>query len=116
MLDVSVGTRHGKKGRPLAEFRLLAKPETADAISQACFSETSTLGLRWREERRRVLKRTDATATVDGAAVEVKIAQRPGGARTAKAAHDDVASTPALSARRQRRAAAVKSVLARDDE
>ena len=59
---------------------------------------------------RRTVKR------VDGAAVEVKIAQRPGGARTAKAAHDDVASTPALSARRQRRAAAVKSVLARDDE
>ena len=26
VLDVSIGTRHGKKGRPLAEFRVLARP------------------------------------------------------------------------------------------
>jgi uncharacterized protein (TIGR00299 family) protein len=112
VLDVSVGTRHGKKGRPLAEFRLLARPEATDALAQACFTETSTLGLRWREERRRVLRRTEATATLDGAnGVSVKVALRPGGKRTAKAAHDDVAATRGLAARRQRRSQAVKSVL-----
>ena len=111
VLDVSVGTRHGKKGRPLAEFRLITKPRAADAITQACFVETSTLGLRWREERRRVLKRTEVSAALDGATVEVKLALRPGGKRTAKAAQDDVAGTRGLSARRQRRAAAVKSAL-----
>jgi uncharacterized protein (DUF111 family) len=111
VLDVSVGTRHGKKGRPLAEFRLLAKPEQTDALARACFTETSTLGLRWREERRCVLHRAEAAVTLDGAEVSVKVALRPGGKRTAKAAHDDVAATRGLSARRQRRSEAVKSVL-----
>jgi uncharacterized protein (DUF111 family) len=115
VLDVSVGTRHGKKGRPLAEFRLLARPEATDAIAQACFTETSTLGLRWREERRRVLHRSEVAAAIDGAAVEVKVALRPGGKRTAKAAHDDVAKMRGLSTRRQRRAAAVKGVLEGDE-
>jgi uncharacterized protein (DUF111 family) len=116
VLDVSVGTRHGKKGRPLADFRLLARPEAMDAIAQACFTETSTLGLRWREECRRVLRRTEVAAALDGETIEVKIARRPGGKRTAKAAHDDVAGTRGLSVRRQRRTAAVKSVLKGGEE
>jgi len=116
VLDVSVGTRHGKKGRPLAEFRLLVRPEATDAIAEACFTETSTLGLRWREERRRVLHRTEQAATVDGVPVAVKVARRPGGKHTAKAAHDDLVTTRGLSARRERRTAAVKSVLERGDE
>ena len=111
VIDVSVGTRHGKKGRPLAEFRLLARPEATDAIAQACFTETSTLGLRWREERRRMLHRTEVAAAVDGSQVQVKVAQRPGGKRTAKAAHDDVVATRGLGARRRRRATAVKRAL-----
>jgi len=111
VIDVSVGTRHGKKGRPLAEFRLLARPEATEAIARACFTETSTLGLRWREERRRTLHRTEVAAAVDGGTVQVKVAQRPGGKRTAKAAHDDVVATRGLGARRRRRATAVKRVL-----
>jgi len=111
VIDVSVGTRHGKKGRPLAEFRLLARPDATDAIARACFTETSTLGLRWREERRRTLHRTEVAAAVDGGTVHVKVAQRPGGQRTAKAAHDDVVATRGLGARRRRRATAVKRVL-----
>jgi len=111
VLDVSVGTRHGKKGRPLTEFRILARPEGADAVAQACFTETSTLGLRWREERRRVLHRTEVAATLADADVSVKVALRPGGKRTGKAAHDDVAATRGLAARRERRYEAVKSAL-----
>jgi uncharacterized protein (DUF111 family) len=87
-----------------------------DAIAQACFTETSTLGLRWREEHRRVLYRAEFAATLDGAAVAVKVAVRPGGARTAKAAHDDVAKMRGLSTRRRRRATAVKGVLEDNDE
>jgi len=108
VIDVSVGTRYGKKGRPLAEFRLLAKPHTAEAVAQACFTETSTLGLRLREDRRRVLRRTEVTATVDGAKMSVKVAERPGGKRSAKAAQDDVAATRGLAERRRRRSAAVE--------
>jgi hypothetical protein len=116
VVDVSVGTRHGKKGRPLADFRLLVQPHAADAIARACFTETSTLGLRWREERRRVLRRTEVTATVDGAKVSAKVAVRPGGERTAKAAQDDVVATPGLGERRRKRAAVVQRALEGTDE
>jgi hypothetical protein len=39
------------------------------------------------------------------------VAQRPGGARTGKAAHDDVAGNPGLDARRQARATAESRAL-----
>ena len=116
VVDVSVGTRLGKKGRPLADFRLLVQPHAADAIAQACFTETSTLGLRWREERRRVLRRTEVTATVDGAQASVKVAERPGGERTAKAAQDNVDSTRGLGDRRRLNATAERHALKDPDE
>ena len=111
VIDVSVGTRQGKKGRSLAAFRLLARPDAADAITQACFAETSTLGLRMREERRRVLRRAEVTAPVGGAALRVKIAERPGGERTAKTAQDDVLATRGLGERRRARAVAAQRAL-----
>ncbi len=116
VIDVSIGTRHGKKGRPVADFRLLAAPQAADAIARACFVETSTLGLRVCEQRRRVLRRTEVAVAVGSATVGVKVAQRPGGARTAKAAHDDVAATAGLGSRRRARAAAVERALKDPDE
>jgi len=111
VLDVSVGTRHGKKGRPLADFRLLASPQAADAVAQACFGETTTLGLRIRQEQRRILRRTELVTAVEAARVHVKLADRPGGKQTAKAAHDDVASTRGLGARRKTRATAARRAL-----
>ncbi len=116
VLDVSIGTRHGKKGRPLVDFRLLVQPHAADAIAQACFAETSTLGLRVREERRRVLQRIEVASAVDGAQMKVKIAERPNGERTAKAAQDDVVATRGLGARRRKRAAAVQRALKDDGQ
>ncbi len=113
VIDVSIGTRQGKKGRSLAEFRVLARPEAADAIARICFVETSTLGLRRRDEHRRVLRRAEVETEVEGAAIAVKIADRPGGKRTAKAAQDDVAAMRGLGARRRTRAAAVARTLKR---
>jgi uncharacterized protein (DUF111 family) len=103
VIDVSVGARAGKKGRPVADFRVLAAPAALDTIAQACFTETSTLGLRVREERRQILAR--AEVAVHGGELRVKIAERPGGERTAKAAEDDVAHASGLAARRRLRAA-----------
>jgi uncharacterized protein (DUF111 family) len=116
VIDVSVGTRQGKKGRPLAAFRLLAQPNAVDTIAEACFTETSTLGLRWRDERRRVLRRTEIAATVDGARANVKVAVRPSGERTAKAAHDDTLATRGLGARRRKRTTAERHVLKDSEE
>jgi hypothetical protein len=44
-------------------------------------------------------------------AVTVKVAERPGGVRTGKAAHDDVARDGGLDARRQARATAESRAL-----
>lgn len=113
VVDVSVGSRVGKKGRPLADFRVLAVPDAVDSIAQACFSETSTLGLRVREERRQVLARAEVPAP--GGGPRVKVAERPGHARTAKAAQDDVAHVGGLAARRRLRAASESGALDGDD-
>jgi hypothetical protein len=69
-----------------------------------------------RDECRRLLRRAEFAATVDGANVRVKVAQRPGAARTAKAEQDDVIATPALGVRRQTQAAAVQRALDDGDE
>lgn len=107
VLDVSIGTRFGKKGRPLSDFRVLVRERDVNAAMHACFTETSTLGVRVREDRRQVLRRRDVRAD----AVTVKVAERPGGARTGKAAHDDVAENASLDARRQARATAESRAL-----
>jgi uncharacterized protein (TIGR00299 family) protein len=107
VLDVSIGTRFGKKGRPLSDFRVLARTRDTTAVVHGCFTETSTLGVRVREERRQVLRRRDVRAD----AVTVKVAERPGGVRTGKAAHDDVPRDGGLDARRQARATAESRAL-----
>ena len=102
VLDVSIGTRFGKKGRPLSDFRVLVHSRNSTDVMRACFTETSTLGVRVRDDRRQILRRRDVRADK----VTVKVAERPGGTRTGKAAHDDVASDAGLDARRQARTTA----------
>ena len=65
--------------------------------------------------RRQLLRRAEVEATCDGATIRVKLAERPDGGRTAKAAHDDVATEPGLDQRRRLRAAAVRRALKSDD-
>jgi len=112
-LDVTLGTRLGKKGRPVTDVRVLGRVEATEAIARACFQETTTLGLRIREERRHVLARDEVAASVGGASLRVKVAARPGGATTAKAEHDDAADGSDLRVRRDTRGAAVDAALKR---
>ena len=113
VLDVSLAARSGKKGRPLTEFRVLAHPAAAEAAIAACFAETATIGLRVRDERRRVLARDEVAAGAPP--VPVKRVRRPDGTRTAKAAHDGVGAVAGLAARRRARADAERRAL-EDDE
>ncbi len=110
-IDVSIGVRTGKKGRPATEFRVLARPTAVSALIRECFNETSTLGVRIREDRRQVLRRNEVRA----GSVNVKVAQRPDGARTGKAAHDDVSEAPTLDARRTARSTAEQRALENDE-
>ena len=88
VLDLVQTSVVGKKGRLATSLRILARPESAESVIAACFEETTTLGVRWHEERRVVLARREVTSD-DG--IAVKLAERPDGRRTAKAASDDLA-------------------------
>jgi uncharacterized protein (TIGR00299 family) protein len=104
VLDVSVGTRVGKKGRPLQDVRVLARPDALARVRDLCFRETSTLGLRWRLEARPSLRRRTEIVPTDEGEVRLKYAARPGGGGTVKAESDDLARVPGLAERRRLRA------------
>jgi len=103
VLDLSVGSRFGKKGRLISDVRLLVSPEAREEVASACLSETSTIGLRWRVEPRVVLPRT-AVSDANGG-VRTKLVTRPGGEVTVKAESDDVPGE-SLAARRASKARA----------
>lgn len=95
VLDLSIGQRWGKKGRPMQSFQLIVRPDATDAVVTRCFEESSTIGLRLHEDRRVVLPRT--STAVGGA--RIKSVLRPLSGRTAKAESDDLAA-PTLAERR----------------
>ena len=104
VLDVTFSQRFGKKGRPVHSFRLLVAPHMREAVTARCFSETTTIGLRYRDEDRAVLKREAAVS--DG--MRIKIADRPG-QRTAKVESDDLRPGETLQERRAMRDRAERS-------
>jgi pyridinium-3,5-bisthiocarboxylic acid mononucleotide nickel chelatase len=85
----------GKKGRPVHTFRLLVDPDEQDSVTDACFIETSTIGLRWQSAQRAVLPRSGTRS----GEVRVKTVRRPAGP-TRKAESDDLAPIAGLEARR----------------
>jgi len=68
-----------KKTRPATMLRVLAAPADRERLAAIVFAETTTIGLRWRAERRMVLAREEATVETPWGAVRVKIARAPDG-------------------------------------
>jgi uncharacterized protein (TIGR00299 family) protein len=88
----------GKKNRMSTSIRVLCATDAEDRVVTACFSETTTLGVRIERIERALLRRQESV--VDG--VRVKRALRPGGP-TLKAEADDVARVDTAHARAQLR-------------
>ncbi|MGU3539413.1 LarC family nickel insertion protein [Methylobacterium sp. A54F] len=88
VLDVVQMPVFGKKGRMMSHVRVLAAADALDAAVEACFRETTTIGLRHSLVDGRALERQDSTVSVAGTSVRVKTAMRPGGL-TAKAEAGD---------------------------
>jgi uncharacterized protein (TIGR00299 family) protein len=67
-----------KKNRPGMLLTVLAKPEDAARLTQIIFSETTTLGVRRRDESRQTLARKWITVTTKWGDVRLKIASMNG--------------------------------------
>lgn len=67
-----------KKNRPGMLLTVLCRPEDAARLSDLIFNETSTLGIRQREENRHVLDRKWVSVTTRWGDVRIKIAHQHG--------------------------------------
>ena len=67
-----------KKGRPGMLLTTLCKPEDAAKLTQIIFAETTTLGVRRREERRLALTRKWVTVSTQWGDVRMKVASMNG--------------------------------------
>ncbi len=67
-----------KKNRPGTLLTVLCKAEDADRLTQLIFSETTTLGVRRREETRRTLARRWESVRTEWGEVRIKIASMNG--------------------------------------
>ena len=79
-LDVFMIPAQMKKDRPGVLLTVLCRPETVDAAIEMLLVETTTLGVRYYEARRRVLERTIETIETEYGPVRIKVARD--GART----------------------------------
>jgi uncharacterized protein (TIGR00299 family) protein len=77
-LDVTCTATQMKKNRPGLTISILCEPERSDALSQLLFAETTTIGVRIHEARRKVLERELVTVETPYGAVTVKVARREG--------------------------------------
>ena len=88
-LDVWLTPITMKKGRPAITLSALAAPPDEHAVARAILTETTTIGVRVRTERRHILPRTLATVETPFGPVCVKRAGVNGETRT-RAEYDDV--------------------------
>lgn len=78
-LDVSLTPVHMKKGRPGFMLQVITDPARAFEIKNSIFTETTSIGLRFRRENRLTLPRESGTVKTAWGPVKVKRAETPGG-------------------------------------
>ena len=77
-LDVFGTPVQMKKNRPGTLLTVLARPSDADDLTKIIFVETTTLGVRRREERRQVLAREWQTVSTRFGEIRIKVASMNG--------------------------------------
>src|SRR5262249_44942164 len=97
--DVVQVSAVGKKGRLVAHVQVLAAPAGLAQAIEACFEETTTIGLRYHVVNGIALPRGTRTVGIADRAVRVKAVERPRGGRTAKAELADVADVAGTASR-----------------
>ena len=74
-LDVFIIAAQMKKARPGTLLTVLCEPAKADSIIEMLLAETTTLGVRYYEAKRRVLERAVETVETEYGAVRMKVAR-----------------------------------------
>ncbi len=88
-LDVFATPVQMKKNRPGTMLTVLAKPADADRMAKLLFTETTTLGVRIREEGRRVLSRRTVTVNTSWGDIRIKVANLNGSIANFAPEYDD---------------------------
>jgi hypothetical protein len=88
-LDVYSTPVQMKKGRPGVLLTLLCEPAAADRLVDLLFRETTTLGVRSYEARRRVLARETVTVETSLGSVRMKLARMNGSVLNAAPEYED---------------------------
>ncbi len=77
-LDVTCNSAQMKKNRPGLIITILCEPEKGEELSQLLFEQTTTIGVRIYEARRKVLEREQVLVETPYGTVQVKVARRAG--------------------------------------
>jgi uncharacterized protein (TIGR00299 family) protein len=88
-LDVFATPVQMKKSRPGTLLTVLAKPKDASKLAHLIFAETTTLGVRLRDERREVLERRSVSVKTPWGAVRMKVASLNGAATNFAPEYED---------------------------
>ena len=104
----------GKKGRLAVHVQVLAAPDGLERVVEACFAETTTIGLRTHLVEGRALHRHLRQVSVDGLPVQVKLVDRAG-RRTGKAESDHLGQAPGYAGRQELRRRAEQAAKEDDD-
>jgi uncharacterized protein (DUF111 family) len=116
VVDVLLMPATGKKGRMVSHVQLLCRRDVLHAVTDACFTETATIGLRWSIAARVRLERESRTVNLEGREIAVKLATRPDGTTSAKADMDDVKGPGGRAGRERRRRRAQAAAIGRGTE
>lgn len=74
VLDVFISPAYMKKNRPGYLLTILCHPNLKDSVLQVLFEETSTLGIRWRQEQKTMLDRKISWINTAHGPVRIKYA------------------------------------------
>ena len=88
-LDVTCSSIQMKKNRPGLEVTVMCRPELADALARLLFDETTTIGIRMHEARRKVLDREWVSVETPYGGVRIKVARRNGRVLNAAPEYED---------------------------
>lgn len=88
-LDVTCTSIQMKKNRPGLMVSVICEPEQSDALSQLLFEQTTTIGVRIHEARRKVLERKVVAVETPYGLVKVKVARRGGKALNVAPEYED---------------------------